>query len=53
METGQAQTVGPEGGERGGEVVATGPPEMIAKAATSYTGQWLARMLPRNGGPGP
>jgi excinuclease ABC subunit A len=41
--------LGPEGGTRGGEVVATGPPEMIAKAANSYTGQWLARMLSRNG----
>ena len=45
--------LGPEGGARGGEVVATGPPETIAKAANSYTGQWLARVLSRNGGPGP
>jgi len=43
--------LGPEGGARGGEVVAVGPPEAIAAAANSYTGQWLARVLPRNGNP--
>jgi excinuclease ABC subunit A len=41
--------LGPEGGARGGEVVAVGPPEVIARAAKSYTGQWLAHILPRNG----
>ena len=41
--------LGPEGGARGGEVVATGPPETIAKAANSYTGQWLERVLLGNG----
>ena len=41
--------LGPEGGARGGEVVATGTPEVIAKAPNSYTGQWLARILARNG----
>jgi ATPase subunit of ABC transporter with duplicated ATPase domains len=35
--------LGPEGGDRGGEVVAVGPPETIARCARSYTGQWLAR----------
>ncbi len=41
--------LGPEGGERGGRVVAVGPPEKIAEAAQSYTGQWLSRMLSRDG----
>ena len=41
--------LGPEGGARGGEVLAVGPPEVIAKERNSYTGQWLARILPRNG----
>jgi excinuclease ABC subunit A len=43
--------LGPEGGDRGGEVVAVGTPEEIADAPGSYTGQWLARVLPRNGHP--
>jgi excinuclease ABC subunit A len=38
--------LGPEGGSRGGEIVAEGPPEVIAEAPHSYTGQWLARVLP-------
>ena len=38
--------LGPEGGARGGEIVAVGPPEAIADAPNSYTGQWLARVLP-------
>ena len=33
--------LGPEGGDRGGEVVATGTPEMVAECQSSYTGQWL------------
>jgi excinuclease ABC subunit A len=33
--------LGPEGGNGGGEVVATGTPEQVAKAARSYTGQYL------------
>ena len=41
--------LGPEGGARGGEVVAVGPPETIAEARNSFTGQWLAHVLPRNG----
>ncbi|MFZ0705107.1 MAG: excinuclease ABC subunit UvrA [Candidatus Korobacteraceae bacterium] len=41
--------LGPEGGERGGQVVAVGPPEKIAEASNSYTGQWLARILSRDG----
>jgi excinuclease ABC subunit A len=41
--------LGPEGGARGGEVVAVGPPETIADAPNSYTGQWLARVLLHDG----
>ena len=41
--------LGPEGGERGGQVVGTGPPEEIAKLKNSYTGQYLARVLNGNG----
>lgn len=37
--------MGPEGGDNGGTVLATGTPEQIAKAANSYTGQFLQRML--------
>ena len=40
--------LGPEGGARGGEVVAVGPPEAIAAAPNSYTGKWLARVLQRD-----
>jgi excinuclease ABC subunit A len=39
--------LGPEGGERGGRVVAAGPPEAIAKNAQSFTGHYLARTLAR------
>ena len=44
--------LGPEGGERGGEVVAAGPPELVARTANSYTGNWLARILHTNGNAG-
>jgi excinuclease ABC subunit A len=37
--------VGPEGGDRGGEIVAIGTPEEIAQVAESYTGQYLADYL--------
>jgi excinuclease ABC subunit A len=37
--------LGPEGGERGGSVVATGTPEQVARNAQSYTGKFLARVL--------
>lgn len=35
--------LGPEGGNRGGEVVATGTPEDVAKVTSSYTGRFLTR----------
>jgi excinuclease ABC subunit A len=37
--------LGPEGGERGGELVAAGPPELIAQCPASYTGRYLASIL--------
>ena len=40
--------LGPEGGDEGGKVVATGTPEDIARIKGSYTGQFLRRVL-RNG----
>jgi excinuclease ABC subunit A len=40
--------LGPDGGAGGGRVVAEGPPEEIVKVADSYTGQYLARHLPRS-----
>jgi excinuclease ABC subunit A len=43
--------LGPEGGERGGRVIAEGTPEEVAADASSYTGQVLAPVLAvsRNG----
>jgi len=37
--------IGPEGGDAGGEVVATGTPEKVALVQKSYTGQFLKDML--------
>src|SRR5918995_964562 len=37
--------LGPEGGEAGGEVVATGTPEEVAAVDSSYTGQYLRDLL--------
>ena len=37
--------LGPEGGNRGGEVIATGTPEAVAACQHSYTGQFLAPLL--------
>ena len=39
--------LGPEGGDGGGEVIATGTPEEVAKSGT-YTGEFLERMLDEN-----
>ena len=41
--------LGPEGGVHGGEVLATGTPEEIVRHKTSHTGQWLGRILTKNG----
>ena len=41
--------LGPEGGDRGGYIVGSGPPEMIAKIPQSYTGKFLAPVLNGNG----
>jgi excinuclease ABC subunit A len=37
--------MGPEGGAGGGQIIAQGTPEQVAKNKTSYTGQYLAKML--------
>ena len=37
--------IGPEGGDGGGTIVATGTPEEVAVAAESHTGQYLKPML--------
>ena len=37
--------LGPEGGSRGGAVIATGTPEQVAMAEDSYTGQFLKKLL--------
>jgi excinuclease ABC subunit A len=43
--------LGPEGGDAGGRVVATGTPEQVARNSQSHTGKYLARVLnTRNGG---
>ena len=37
--------LGPEGGDGGGKIIATGTPEAVAQKAHSYTGQYLAKIL--------
>ena len=37
--------LGPEGGDKGGEIIAQGPPERVAKVPESYTGHFLAETL--------
>ena len=37
--------LGPEGGDQGGQVIATGTPEEVSKNQKSYTGQFLVDML--------
>jgi excinuclease ABC subunit A len=39
--------LGPEGGEAGGEIIATGTPEQIAEVGESATGQFLRHVLPK------
>ncbi|WP_218082838.1 excinuclease ABC subunit UvrA [Anthocerotibacter panamensis] len=40
--------LGPEGGHRGGQIVARGTPEAVAQVAASYTGQFLQQVLHQN-----
>ena len=42
--------LGPEGGEEGGEIVAEGTPEVVAQIPGSYTGKFLAEVLPKTNG---
>jgi excinuclease ABC subunit A len=42
--------LGPEGGDEGGEVVAEGTPEAVAQTPGSYTGKFLAEILPKLNG---
>ena len=37
--------IGPDGGDRGGKVVAIGTPEEVAKSTSSYTGEYLRKVL--------
>jgi len=37
--------IGPEGGEAGGQIIATGTPEQVSKVDKSYTGQYLKNLL--------
>ncbi|MDT8427630.1 MAG: excinuclease ABC subunit UvrA [Pseudomonadales bacterium] len=40
--------LGPEGGNGGGQIIATGTPETLTQVDGSFTGQFLARLLPGN-----
>ncbi len=40
--------IGPDGGERGGKIVAKGTPEDVAKTEKSYTGQYLKKVLKKS-----
>ncbi|MEY3331080.1 MAG: excinuclease subunit UvrA, partial [Actinomycetota bacterium] len=44
--------LGPDGGSRGGSIVAEGTPEQVAKNKKSYTGQFLAEALTSGGSRG-
>ena len=37
--------IGPEGGERGGTVIAEGTPEQVAENSVSYTGEYVKKYL--------
>jgi excinuclease ABC subunit A len=41
--------MGPEGGDQGGRVIATGTPEQVARNGASHTGRYLSRVLNANG----
>lgn len=40
--------IGPEGGDKGGTVIAKGTPEEVAASKRSYTGQYIKKMLEKN-----
>jgi excinuclease ABC subunit A len=40
--------IGPEGGNKGGKIIATGTPEHVAACAKSYTGQFLKLLLDKS-----
>lgn len=40
--------LGPEGGDKGGQIIATGTPEEVAQVAASYTGRYLKSILERD-----
>ena len=40
--------LGPEGGDKGGYIVATGTPEQVAQVENSYTGQYLKKLLEKD-----
>ena len=41
----KSKGLGPEGGDKGGEIVASGTPEQVAREKRSYTGRYLAGLL--------
>ncbi len=45
--------LGPEGGDGGGRIIASGTPETVAQCAESYTGRYLAPVLARHAPPKP
>ena len=40
--------LGPEGGDKGGQIIATGTPEQVADNTDSFTGEFLSRLLKRH-----
>ena len=40
--------LGPEGGDGGGRIIASGSPEQVAKVKGSYTGKYLVSAIARN-----
>ena len=40
--------LGPEGGDKGGQIIATGTPEKVAESKKSYTGYYLKPILARD-----
>jgi len=43
--------LGPEGGDKGGEIIACGTPEQVAAVERSYTGHYLKSILPATAKP--